>query len=209
MENNWIIRKQLTYLFQTFIIQIRFPAVLICTMAGTNSDSQRIATGKRYKFSRFFRIRKNCILGIYADHIFYTGKTSQFRFHHYPMGMCIFNNLFSNAHIFFKWVLGAIKHDRSKSTINTVLAHFKAGTMIQMESYRNFRILTYRCLYQINNVWRACILSGTFGSLKNNRRLFFMSCFHNPLNDFHVIYIKCPNRIMTFICFSEHFFGIC
>ena len=174
-------------------------------MAGADRNSERVATGQLYEFSCFFRIRKDRILGIDADQIFYTGQTSELGFYHDAFVMGIFDDLLCDFYIFLEGVLRAIIHDGSKATVNAGLTDFIRRAVVQMECGRDLRIILKGSLDQADDIFLTGIIAGAFRSLKNDRRLLFLGSFHDPLDDFHVIHIECTNGIMPLICLFKHF----
>lgn len=77
MEDDRVVRQELADLFQTFIVKIGVAFEFVSSVAGADRNSERVASGKLYELSRFFRIRKDRILCIDTDQIFYAGQTSE------------------------------------------------------------------------------------------------------------------------------------
>ena len=205
MEDDRVVWQELANLFQTFIVKIGVAFEFVCSVAGADRNSERVAAGKLYELSRFFRIRKDRILRIDADQIFYAGQTSELGFHHDTFVMCIFDDLLCDFDIFLEGVLRAIIHDGSKATVNAGLTDLIRRAVVQMECGRDLRIILKGSLDQTDDIFLTGIIAGAFRSLKNDRRLLFLGSFHDPLDDFHVIHIECTNGIMPLICLFKHF----
>ena len=119
--------------------------------------------------------------------------------------MSVFDDLFGDFHILFKRVLGAIIHDRGEAAIDAGFADFKRRTMVQVQGGGDFRIVLEGNFYKSYNIFLTGVVAGAFRSLENHRRFFFLSSFHDALDDFHVVHIECTNGIVTFVRFFKHF----
>ena len=119
--------------------------------------------------------------------------------------MGIFDNLLCNLHIFFKRMLGTVIHDGRESAVNAGLADFIGRAMVKMKGRRDFRIILKGNLYKAYNIFLACIVTGAFRGLENDRGLLFLGSFHNALDDFHVVHIESADGVMTFVSFLKHF----
>ena len=49
------------------------------------------------------------------------------------------------------------------------------------------------------------ILTGALGNLQNKRRINFLGCFGDPLNNLHVVDVEGTDGIASVIGFLEHF----
>ena len=49
------------------------------------------------------------------------------------------------------------------------------------------------------------ILTGAGGNLEDQRGFFLNRCFHDTLDDLHVVYVEGADSIMAFVRFPEHF----
>ena len=77
--------------------------------------------------------------------------------------------------------------------------------MVKMEGNGQIRIFKGR-LDEVKQISVLGIFTGTSGNLKNQRGFFFFGGIDNPLDNFHIIDVESPNRIVTFISFLEHVF---
>ena len=50
------------------------------------------------------------------------------------------------------------------------------------------------------------ILTGALGNLQNKRRINFLGCFGDPLNNLHVVDVEGTDGIAAIIGFFKHFF---
>ncbi len=81
---------------------------LISPVAGTNRNSQRIATGAGGEVDNLFgvsvgvMVRRNLILN--------TGKNTKLTFHSHVILMCIINNLLGQSHVLLIGEMRAVDH---------------------------------------------------------------------------------------------------
>ena len=119
--------------------------------------------------------------------------------------MCIFNYLLGQSNIVFKRLRRSIDHDRSKSTVDAVLAQLEGIAVIKMKCDRNLRILNYSCFYKFHQVGVVRICARALGNLKDYRAVQLACSFGNTLNDFHVVHIESADGITAVISLFKHF----
>ena len=136
-----------------------------------------------------------------------TSQSSQLSLNNYAMCMCVLNNLLGQSNIVLEALRRSVDHDRCESAIDAALAELKAVAVIQMQSDRDLRILSYSSLNQLYQIGMVGISSCSLGNLQNNRRLQLAGCFCNTLNDFHVVYVESTDRITAIVGFLKHFSG--
>ena len=110
--------------------------------------------------------------------------------------MGIIDDLPADLDVFIERLVAGIDHHAGKAFIDALLAQVERIAMIQMNGNGNIGQADRRLdqFFQINGVG---ILAGAFGNLEHHRRFFLFASLHNRLEQFHVVHVKCAQRIFA------------
>ena len=144
MQNNGEVRQSAGYFFENiktkcrrhinavFVFRALFGFEFICTVTGSDGDSQGIDTRTA---DEFFNLFGTCVGSFVSSHlhiIFNTGQFTQFGFDDNAPFMSVVGNPFSQFYVFIEAVLRTVNHDRCEAAVNTILTSFKVRSVIKM-----------------------------------------------------------------------------
>ena len=207
MENNWETRQTLFYFFQNVKAELWLLTrlKLVCAVAGTDCDCQRVYTGTLYEILNLCRIGVGSILCANVYIVLNACQSAQLAFYYGAVCVGILYNFLGQSNIVLIIVVRTVNHNGGETTVYAVLAQLKGIAMIQVQCHRNFRMLNHCSLYQLYQISMVCILSCASGYLQNNRSLVLCTSLCNPLYDLHVVYVKCADCVTALICLFKHF----
>ena len=177
---------------------------LVCAVAGSDCDGQRVNAGSLYEFFNLIRIGLLCFVVGNLDIILNACQSTKLSLYDYAMLMSIFSDLFGFSNVLFEGMRRVVDHDRGKSAVNAVLADSEICAVIQMHGDRNIGGLDCSC-YKMHQVCVLSIFSCACGCLKDNRGFQLVGCFYDRLNDLHVVDVECADCITAGVSFLEHF----
>jgi hypothetical protein len=194
-------RNQLTLLIASALCS----GELVCTVGGTDSDSQGIAACTGNELLYLLRTGVMGILSGYIYLILNTSQSTQLSFYYYAMGVSILYYLLGDSDVLLKRLGGSIDHNGGKSVIDTGLAGLKAVAMIQMQNDRDIRILDNSSLNHLYQIGSVGISTSSFGYLQDNGGLALIGSLSDSLNDLHVVNVESADSITAIICLLKHF----
>ena len=93
----------------------------------------------------------------------------------------------------------AVHHHTGKSQVNRTLTNLGRLTMILMHHNGDMGIGLDRCLNEVFQEAFASVFTRTCGGLHDDRAVSLSSRFHDGLDLFQVVHVKCGNAI-TMLC---------
>ncbi len=92
-----------------FVAGALFGSELVCAVAGTDRDSEGVATGAFSKLDNFFGVGICVVVGRYF--VFHAGENAELTFHSHVVLVCVFNNFFGKSNVFFKRKMRTVDHN--------------------------------------------------------------------------------------------------
>ena len=137
-------------------------------MAGADCDCKGVNPGLFYEFRGFIRVCESCRTRVNLDIVFNARKLSKFRFNHNAVCVCVFHNLFREADIFFKRMLGTVDHNGSETIVYAFLADVEVLAVVEVK--RDVKTRIEDCsLYELRQISGLCVFARACGYLKNQR----------------------------------------
>ena len=184
---------------------------LVCTVAGTDRDSQRVTTRTSSEIDYLFRLR------IVADSrrnlVLYTGQYTELSLNRYIKLMSIINHFLRQCDILLIRQRRSIDHHTRETEINTALAKLEAVSVIEVQADlrmlpTEFLSVLHSALCHVTQQRLVCIVTSTFRYLKNHRTLGLCSGLDDSLQLLHVIKVKRRDCITSLDSLSEHLTGV-
>jgi len=176
---------------------------LISTVAGTDSNGQRVATGLGDELLDFLRASVRRILGRNADIILNTGQRAQLSLDDDAVIVGVLNDLLGDLNILSERLGGSIDHDGGKAAVNAGLASLKAVAVIQMQTDGQAS-LDDSSLDQLGQISVVGISASALGNLQDEGSVDFHSSLSDTLNDLHVVDVESTDGVAAVISFLKH-----
>ena len=101
---------------------------LVCSVARSDGDRQRIDTGAGDEVNNFFRLGIGGFL--VGNFIFDSGKNSELAFNGYIVGVGVLDDLLRQSDVFLIGKVRTVDHDGGESVVDTLFTCFKAVTVV-------------------------------------------------------------------------------
>ena len=105
-----------------------------------------------------------CALALSYNAVFLSADGAYLCLQRHSLLTADLDQFFGLSNILFDWILGAVKHDRCESGLDTLLTSI-IGTVVKMCSYRNSNthLFNHRCYHILNCLESGHVLSCTLG----------------------------------------------
>ena len=162
-RRNEVVAEQGCHLHFLCTDQLNF----VSAMARSDCDSQESQPVLLRELLNLFRTCIALMARLNDYLVLDTSQSSQLSLNNYAMCMCVLNNLLGQSDIVLEALRRSVDHDRCESAIDAALAELKAVAVIQMQSDRDLRILSYSSLNQLYQIGVVGISSCSLGNLQN------------------------------------------
>ena len=136
------IRKFCFDLFEDINTKMRIYALRINSVAGADCDSKAVNSGFLDESDSIIRIGVFDFCRTFLAEVISSSDGAKFAFYGYIYSMCSLNNLFADGNILFEGFGRGVDHNRSKTTLNGSENLLISGTVIQVNSNRNRRLVS-------------------------------------------------------------------
>ncbi len=180
-------------------------------MAGSNADSQRVATGAGGKVNHLFGLGVVALLGGHL--VLHAGQHAQLALHRHVILVGVLHHLARNPDILLIGQGAAVIHHTAETHVDAALASLKAVAVVQVE--HNLGMLAAQLLGILHSPFGHVaqqggvgIFAGPLGHLQNHRALG-LHCGHNDgLHLLHIVEIECGNGITAVHRLGKHRAGV-
>jgi hypothetical protein len=184
---------------------------LVSTVAGTDRDSQRVATRTLAEVLYLFGL---CVVRYLAGNlILYTCQNAELSLYGYIVSVSILYNLLCQSDVLLVRKRRTVDHYARETIVDTVLAEFEAITVIQVKN--DLRISATQLLSILNSTLShvtedstVSIVTSTLRYLHDNGRLGLYCCLYDSLHLLQSIEVECGDSVATCYCLGKHFTGV-
>ena len=131
---------------------------LISAVACADSDCKRVNACSLNEILNLFGLCVALVAFFNNNVILNAGKCAELALNNYAVSVSILNNLLCNGNVLLIGERRTVNHNRSETAVNALLAGFKIGAVVKVESDGNICI-SAGCFYHLCDVGKAGIVS--------------------------------------------------
>ena len=184
---------------------------LVCSVAGTDGDSQAVAARTGGEINYLFRF------GIVADSrrnlILYTCQYAELSLNGYIVLVSVVHYFLGEGDVLLVRQRRSVDHDAGETEVHAGFAEFEAVSVVEVQA--DLRMLPAELFSVLNGTLShvtkqglVSVVTRTFRYLKDHRRFGLSRSFDDRLELLHVVEIECRDGISSLDCLSKHLTGV-
>ena len=166
---------------------------LVCTVARTDGDCERVAASARGELNHLFGPGVVRFCG--RNFIFNASENAELSLNGYVELMSVVNDLLGQCDILFEGKVRTVNHHRGETIVDALLANLEGVTMVEVKN--NLRILATEFLGVLNSTLGKVAEDGTVGisastlrNLHDDGRLGLNSSLNDSLHLLHCVEVE-------------------